>query len=89
MHSSICDYCKRKWPQGYRCDAFPGETGIPYEIVTDQFDHRFPYSGDHGVQFQLDTSLEPPVWEPAELLKRLAAASSPPATGAGPATGVP
>jgi predicted nucleic acid-binding protein len=30
-----------------------------------------------------------PVWEPAELLKRLAAASSPPATGAGPAAGAP
>ena len=30
-----------------------------------------------------------PVWEPAELLKRLAAASAPPATGAGPAAGAP
>jgi predicted nucleic acid-binding protein len=30
-----------------------------------------------------------PVWEPAELLKRLAAASSSPAAGAGPAAGVP
>jgi len=29
------------------------------------------------------------VWEPAELLKRMAAGSSPPAAGAGPATGVP
>jgi predicted nucleic acid-binding protein len=30
-----------------------------------------------------------PVWEPAELLKRLAAAGAPPATGAGPAAGAP
>jgi hypothetical protein len=30
-----------------------------------------------------------PVWEPAELLKRLAAASAPRATGAGPAAGAP
>jgi predicted nucleic acid-binding protein len=30
-----------------------------------------------------------PVWEPAELLQRLAAAGSPPPTGAGPATSVP
>lgn len=30
-----------------------------------------------------------PVWEPAELLKRLAAASAPPVTGAGPAAGAP
>ena len=30
-----------------------------------------------------------PVWEPAELLKRLAATSSPPAAGAGPTTGAP
>jgi predicted nucleic acid-binding protein len=30
-----------------------------------------------------------PVWEPAELLKRLAVPGSPPVAGAGPATGVP
>ena len=30
-----------------------------------------------------------PAWEPGELLKRLAAAGSPPAAGAGPGTGVP
>jgi predicted nucleic acid-binding protein len=30
-----------------------------------------------------------PVWTPAELLKRLAAAGSPPVAGAGPPTGVP
>ena len=30
-----------------------------------------------------------PAWEPAELLKRLAAASSPPSAGAGPVSGVP
>jgi predicted nucleic acid-binding protein len=30
-----------------------------------------------------------PVWEPAELLRRLAAAGSPPSAGAGPVTGVP
>jgi predicted nucleic acid-binding protein len=30
-----------------------------------------------------------PVWEPMELLKRLAGAGAPPATGAGPATGAP
>src|SRR5437868_8772047 len=30
-----------------------------------------------------------PVWEPAELLKRLAAASSPPGAGGGPVSGLP
>jgi predicted nucleic acid-binding protein len=30
-----------------------------------------------------------PVWDPTDLLKRLAGASSPPVTGAGPATGQP
>jgi len=30
-----------------------------------------------------------PVWEPAELLRRLAAGSSPPGAGGGPVTGVP
>jgi predicted nucleic acid-binding protein len=37
-----------------------------------------------------DFTLSPiPVWEPAELLRQLATASSPPSAGAGPGTGVP
>ena len=59
MHTSICDFCKHKWRKDYRCDAFPGDQGIPYEIATDLHDHRFPFTGDHGVQFALDSSLAP------------------------------
>ena len=59
MHTSICDFCKHKWRNDFRCDAFPGDQGIPCEVVTDQHDHRFPYTGDHGVRFELDASLEP------------------------------
>ena len=59
MHTSICDFCKHKWPKDYRCDAFPGDQGIPYEVATDLHDHRFPIAGDHGVRFELDMSLAP------------------------------
>jgi hypothetical protein len=57
MHTNICDFCKHKWRNDYRCDAFPGDQGIPYEVATDLHDHRFPFTGDHGVQFELDPSL--------------------------------
>jgi hypothetical protein len=57
MHTSICDFCKHKWHQDYRCDAYPGDQGIPYEVATDLHDHRFPFPGDHGVRFELDSSL--------------------------------
>lgn len=32
------------------CAAFP--EGIPGEILTDEFDHRKPHPGDHGIRFE-------------------------------------
>lgn len=43
-----CTMCIHYRP-GLRCSAFPG--GIPMRIVKEEFDHRNPYPGDHGIQW--------------------------------------
>lgn len=50
--SPICRGCVHLHDQrqvGIRCDAFPD--GIPTPILTNERDHREPYRGDHGIQF--------------------------------------
>jgi len=49
-----CAYCRHfrsDRRDGNFCDAFPNGDGIPLEIIQNEFDHREPHDGDHGIQF--------------------------------------
>ena len=49
--SPFCVFCKLVIsPVDRTCKAFPN--GIPDEIWEGNFDHRKPYSGDHGILFE-------------------------------------
>ena len=48
---SQCAYC-RHWDfiPGPYCEAFP--QGVPKEILYNRVDHKKPYPGDNGIQFE-------------------------------------
>ena len=47
----ICMSCKH-FCEGLACKAFPD--GIPNAILRSSYDHRKPYPGDHGIQYEPD-----------------------------------
>lgn len=64
----ICFFCKHLKRDGdgdpditeegrFTCSAYP--QGIPEAIITSEVDHRQPYKGDNGIQFEQDTSRLP------------------------------
>lgn len=57
VFSEVCSDCKH-WRLGRTrtCDAFP--EGIPLEIWMGRNDHRQPYPGDHGIQFEPVAEIE-------------------------------
>jgi hypothetical protein len=53
----ICDGCVHRIPGDFaRCAAFP--EGIPDAIIFSEVDHREPYEGDHGIQFEPKTEAD-------------------------------
>jgi hypothetical protein len=68
----ICVSCtrfdERLIPGGLKCAAFPD--GIPDEIIRSEFDHRNPYPGDNGLQFDPKAAGGPDP-DPFEILSHL------------------
>lgn len=51
IKSCICPSCKN-WFGSDRCKAFPDKSGIPNEILVGENDHKKPFQGDNGIQYE-------------------------------------
>ena len=52
-YSPVCSYCKHlEDMQARKCAAYPEVYGIPIPIWSGENDHRQPYAGDGGIQFE-------------------------------------
>jgi len=60
----MCMWCVRFRDDDGSCEAYPD--GIPDEIIMNQWDHRKPKPGDHGLQFVSKDSSAPQSWWPDE-----------------------
>lgn len=45
-----CMKCRHRDGYDVGCAAFPA--GVPDEILANEFDHRKPHLGDHGIRFE-------------------------------------
>lgn len=57
VKAPLCSDCKHLWTlppkgeeHGFFCDAYPH--GVPEEILSLVVDHRKPYAGDQGIQYE-------------------------------------
>ena len=50
MDGFNCSLCKHRNKDGISCTAFPDV--IPQDILANVFDHRKPFPGDNGIQFE-------------------------------------
>lgn len=63
IYNPPCHWCKHfdaeaydRIPRMFLCQAFPNE--IPRTVAAQEFDHRFPYPNDNGIQFEKYESWE-------------------------------
>ncbi len=55
-----CKHFIERTGNGARCKAFDS---IPHEILRDEVDHRKPYPGDNGIQWEADVDEDgEPLW---------------------------